>query len=62
MNILLATLGSYGDVCLTVGIGVRLAQRGHTVTLFTNEQYRPLARQHGHAQRKRNDSGKSVLA
>jgi rhamnosyltransferase subunit B len=47
MNILLVTLGSYGDVFPMAGIGAKLAQRGHSVTLFTNEHYRPLARQHG---------------
>ncbi len=47
MNVLLASLGSYGDIFPMVGIGARLAQRGHAVTLFTNAHFQPLARQHG---------------
>ena len=47
MNILIATLGSYGDVYPMVGLGVRLARRGHDVTLLTNPFFEDLARKYG---------------
>lgn len=34
MNVLITTLGSYGDVYPFVGLGVRLRHRGHNVTLL----------------------------
>ncbi|MFC1812469.1 glycosyltransferase [Thermodesulfobacteriota bacterium] len=43
MNILVATLGSYGDVHPMVGIAVHLKKRGHNVTLFTNAYFEKLA-------------------
>jgi rhamnosyltransferase subunit B len=33
MNILITTLGSYGNVYPMIGLGVQLSQRGHSVTL-----------------------------
>ena len=47
MNILIATLGSYGDVYPKVGLAVKLKQRGHRVTLLTNPFFQDLARQYG---------------
>ena len=46
MNILMTTLGSYGDVYPNVGLAVKLKQRGHRVTLFTNPFYAELARKY----------------
>jgi len=46
MNILVATLGSYGDVYPMVGLAVELKRRGHAVTLFTNPFFDNLARQY----------------
>lgn len=43
MNILMTTLGSYGDVYPFVGLGVRLCRRGHSVTLLTNPFFEELA-------------------
>lgn len=43
MNILITTLGSYGDVYPKVGLAVKLKQRGHRVTLFTNPFFADLA-------------------
>ena len=36
MNILVTTLGSYGDIYPMAGLAVRLKQRGHRVTFLTN--------------------------
>jgi UDP:flavonoid glycosyltransferase YjiC (YdhE family) len=47
MDALLATLASYGNVFPTVGIGARLAQTGHAVTLLSNAQFQTLAGEHG---------------
>lgn len=47
MNILLAVLGSYGDIYPMVGIGDRLRKRGHRVTLFTSPFFENLARKYG---------------
>ena len=47
MNILVATLGSYGDVFPMVAIAASLSQRGHSVTLFTNAYFRSLAARYG---------------
>ena len=46
-HFLLVTLGSHGDVHPFVGLGRRLIQRGHRVTLATNEHFRPLAESTG---------------
>jgi rhamnosyltransferase subunit B len=43
MNILIATLGSYGDVFPKVGLAIQLMKRGHNVTLFTNPFFENLA-------------------
>ena len=42
MNALLFALGSHGDVHPFVGIGIRLADRGHRVTVAANEYFKPL--------------------
>lgn len=47
MNILLAPVGSHGDVHPFVGVGVGLQQRGHKVTLIAAEPYQTLAAKHG---------------
>lgn len=47
MHVLLATLGSYGDVYPFVGIGADLKRRGHQVTLLTNAHFEGLALQQG---------------
>jgi UDP:flavonoid glycosyltransferase YjiC (YdhE family) len=47
MNCLLVTLGGSGDVHPFVGLGARLAARGHTVTILTNELFEPLVRREG---------------
>lgn len=39
MNILLATLGSAGDVHPIMAIGLALKQRGHNVTLIFNGHF-----------------------
>ncbi len=49
MNILLAPVGSHGDVHPFVGIGTALKDRGHAVTLIAAETYQPLAERHGFA-------------
>jgi rhamnosyltransferase subunit B len=36
MKILLAALGSYGDIYPKVGLALQLKRRGHSVTLFSN--------------------------
>ena len=46
MNILITTLGSYGDVYPFVGLGVHLQRRGHHVTLLTNPFFEDLARKY----------------
>ncbi|WP_437228976.1 glycosyltransferase [Planctomicrobium sp. SH661] len=46
MNFLLTTIGSAGDVFPMVGLAIKLRERGHTVTLATNEHFAPLARKH----------------
>jgi rhamnosyltransferase subunit B len=40
MHALLASLGTDGDVYPYIGLGQRLRERGHRVTLFANERYR----------------------
>jgi UDP:flavonoid glycosyltransferase YjiC (YdhE family) len=47
MNVLLATLGTDGDVFPHVGLGARLCARGHRVTLAANERFRALAAENG---------------
>lgn len=47
MNILILAIGSYGDVLPLVGMAKRLHQRGHAVTLFTNDHFGELVRKTG---------------
>ena len=47
MHAVLATLGTAGDVFPYVGLGARLRSRGHRVTLVANEEFGPLAADHG---------------
>jgi UDP:flavonoid glycosyltransferase YjiC (YdhE family) len=47
VNILLAPVGSHGDVHPFCGIGQALLRRGHRVTMFTNGAFEPLARRVG---------------
>lgn len=47
MNVLILAIGSYGDVLSLVGMGRRLQQRGHAVTMFTNGHFRELVRKAG---------------
>ena len=46
MNVLITTLGSYGDVYPFVGLGVQLSRRGHDVTLLTNPFFEELAKKY----------------
>jgi UDP:flavonoid glycosyltransferase YjiC (YdhE family) len=47
MHVLLASVGTDGDVYPYVGLGARLRARGHRVTLAANERFRTLATGHG---------------
>lgn len=47
MNILLAPVGSHGDVHPFCGIGAELMRRGHAVSVFTNGHFEPLVRRVG---------------
>ena len=47
MNYILITQGSHGDVLPFVGLGSRLRQRGHRVTLVTNEHFQDQASANG---------------
>lgn len=47
MKILLATIGSSGDVHPFVGLGLALARRGHEVTVITGGYFRELIEQAG---------------
>ncbi len=47
MNFLMLAIGSYGDVLPMVGMAMRLHQRGHAVTLFTNGHFRELVQKAG---------------
>ena len=47
MRVLLATLGSAGDVHPILGIGLALRARGHTVTIITNDAFAEPARRLG---------------
>lgn len=49
MKILLAPVGSHGDVHPFVGMGLALQARGHAVTLIANAIYKPIADRHGFA-------------
>ncbi|MFD7500164.1 glycosyltransferase [Streptomyces sp. NPDC059850] len=42
MRITVVTFGTTGDVAPLTGVGVRLAEDGHTVTIATHEQHRAL--------------------
>lgn len=45
MNIVLITVGSAGDVHPFVGIGIALKERGHRVTVATNDYFEPVVRE-----------------
>ncbi len=45
MNILMVSVGSYGDVLPLVGLGRELRARGHTVTFFTSGHFANLVQQ-----------------
>jgi len=47
MNVLILAIGSYGDVLPMAGMAMRLHQRGHAVTLFTNGHFRELVQKTG---------------
>lgn len=47
MNVLLLSLGTVGDVHPFVGLGAALRERGHDVTLITNDVFKPLAADNG---------------
>ena len=47
MRVLLAPVGSHGDVHPFIGLGVALQARGHRVTLIASEQFGALAERHG---------------
>jgi len=47
MHHLLVTLGSHGDVHPFVGLGMRLRQRGHRVTLAANRVFQPVVEKAG---------------
>jgi UDP:flavonoid glycosyltransferase YjiC (YdhE family) len=47
MHVVLATIGTDGDVFPFVGLGENLRRRGHRVTLAGPEPYRPTAAGHG---------------
>lgn len=47
MNIVLITFGSAGDVHPFVGLGTGLKERGHRVTVVTNEFFEPVVREAG---------------
>jgi UDP:flavonoid glycosyltransferase YjiC (YdhE family) len=47
LHVILATLGTDGDVLPYVGLGAALRRRGHRVTLVAAEDYRGLAGRHG---------------
>jgi rhamnosyltransferase subunit B len=49
MRVILAPVGSHGDVLPLVAVGRELAGRGHAVTLATAEPFRGLAESHGFA-------------
>jgi UDP:flavonoid glycosyltransferase YjiC (YdhE family) len=47
LHVALAAVGSHGDVHPFVGLGIRLRERGHQVTVITNEHFAPLVRAAG---------------
>ncbi len=47
LNVLLVPIGTEGDIHPYIGLGIALNERGHGVTLITNEYFRPLAERHG---------------
>lgn len=47
MNVLLAPIGSHGDVHPFVGMGIELRQRGHDVTVIANPLYQNLIERSG---------------
>lgn len=47
MHILIAAVGSYGDVYPFVGLAAELRNRGHEVVFCTNEHFRPAAEAEG---------------
>ena len=47
MNILIVSVGSYGDVLPLVGLGRELRARGHSITLFTNSHFSDLIQRAG---------------
>lgn len=49
MHVILASLGTDGDVFPFIGLGIALRARGHRVTLASNEHYESYAAHHGFA-------------
>jgi UDP:flavonoid glycosyltransferase YjiC (YdhE family) len=47
MNVILASLGTDGDVFPYVGLGAKMRSRGHDVTLLASANYQHLATAHG---------------
>lgn len=47
LNVLVLTLGSHGDVHPFVGLGMRLRDLGHRVTVLTNPHFEELVESHG---------------
>src|SRR4051812_26584956 len=47
MHVILATIGTAGDVFPYAGLGVALKARGHSATLVTAENYRGVAEENG---------------
>jgi len=47
LHLALAAVGSHGDVHPFVGLGLRLRERGHRVSVLTNEHFEPLVRNAG---------------
>src|SRR5438046_9656326 len=47
MRVLLAPLGSHGDVHPFLGLGLALRARGHDVHIITSEAFRGLIERHG---------------
>lgn len=45
MNILIVSVGSYGDVLPLIGLGRELRARGHTITFFTSTHFATLVQQ-----------------
>src|SRR6202011_3834985 len=47
MQILLITIGSFGDLLPFLAVGKALAARGHAITIATNSEYEPHVRRRG---------------